>query len=123
MTGSGSSSENPNGLISAISGYLGQAVQILTALVGLTSLFYALGFLFVNIRLLWLGLFETGLVKVGFLVPGLAFGLICLMVLVWTILVFDICERIFTGSKWAVWLVGIVTVSAGAWLLAYSLWF
>ena len=112
MTDSASKPEIPAGLISVISGYLGQAVQILTALVGLTSLFYALGFLFVNIRLLWLGLFETGLVKVGFLVPGLAFGLICLMVMVWTILVFDICERIFTGRKWMVWLVAAPSPSA-----------
>jgi tetratricopeptide (TPR) repeat protein len=104
-------------------GYLKQAVQVLTTLAGLTGIFYALGFMIVNLRLLRLGLFETGLIRIGYVVPGVAFGLICLIIFVWTFLAFQFFRNLLKQRTIAVWLLSLLFSSGGAWFLAFSLWF
>lgn len=113
-------SENP---LQDLIGYIRQAVQVLTTLAGLTGLFYALGFMIVNLRLLRLGLFETGLIRIGYVVPGVAFGLICLIIFVWTFLAFQFFRNLLKQRTIAVWILGLLLSSGGAWLLTFSLWF
>ena len=56
-----------------------QAVQLFTALAGATSLFYAIGFIIVNSYLLQLGVYETALISVGYIAPGVAFAIVFLL--------------------------------------------
>jgi len=70
-------SATPSNLITELIGRYGkQAVQLFAALAGATGLFYAIGFIIVNTSLLQLGVYETALISVGYVAPGIAFALI-----------------------------------------------
>src|SRR3972149_6646208 len=70
-------SATPSNLITELIGRYGrQAVQLFAALAGATGLFYAIGFVIVNTSLLQLGVYETALISVGYVAPGIAFALI-----------------------------------------------
>src|SRR3972149_1080997 len=70
-------SATASNLITDLIGHFGkQAVQVFAALAGATGLFYAVGFIIVNTNLLQLGVYETALISVGYVAPGIAFALI-----------------------------------------------
>lgn len=103
-----------------------QAIQLFAALAGATGLFYSIGFIIVNVSLLRLGVYETALISVGYVAPGIAFAMLFLLSALGTIGAFVMWRRLLGGGglrSLSVVLLGVATVVAGAFLLGWAMWF
>ena len=107
-----------------------QIVQVFTALAGAAGLFYAIGFIIVNVSLLKLGVYETALISVGYIAPGVAFAIIFTLSALVSIGTFAAWRRILRMTRWParlrlvlVVLLGSATVIAGAYAVGWAMWF
>ena len=124
---------NPSGsaasgdvLTDLLARYGKQAIQLFAALAGAGGLFYSIGFIIVNVSLLRLGVYETALISVGYVAPGIAFSLIFVLSALGTIGTFVAWQRVLGTSRLrralAV-LPSLLTVAVGSFLLGYAMWF
>jgi len=103
-----------------------QAIQLFAALAGATGLFYAIGFVIVNFNLLQLGVYETALISVGYVVPGIAFVILVTLLVVATIGAFAAWRRLLGPPRLQrvlAALLGILTLIAGWLLLGWAMGF
>ena len=101
-------------------------LQVFAAAAGATGLFYAIGFIIVNLSLLRLGVYESALVSVGYVVPGIAFVFLFGLAAVATVGAFELSRRVLGATRpgrIAAALAAIVMVVAGAFLLGFAMWF
>ncbi len=125
-------SENPNlspsvdALTEVINRFGKPALQVFAALAGATGLFYAIGFLIVNVSLLRLGVYETALISVGYVVPGVAFAVIVTLSALAAIGAGNFWQSLLRNVRMRRWLVPggvIVTLAAGSVALGWFMWF
>ncbi|MGH2593650.1 MAG: tetratricopeptide repeat protein, partial [Anaerolineae bacterium] len=103
-----------------------QAIQLFAALAGATGVFYAIGFVIVNFNLLRLGVYETALISVGYVVPGIAFVILATLLVVAAIGAFAAWRRLLGPApleRVLAALFGIVTLIAGWLLLGWAMGF
>ena len=102
------------------------ALQVFAALAGATGLFYAIGFLIVNVSLLRLGVYETALISVGYVVPGVAFAILVTLSALAAIGASSFWARALRNTRARRWLIPgfvIVTLAAGSVALGWFMWF
>jgi Flp pilus assembly protein TadD len=102
------------------------ALQVFAGLAGATGLFYAIGFLIVNVSLLRLGVYETALISVGYVVPGIAFAVIVSLSALATIGASNFWQGLLRNAPARRWLIPagvIATLAAGSVALGWFMWF
>ena len=113
-------------LADLVSRYGKVILRVFAAAAGATGMFYAIGFIIVNLSLLRLGVYESALVSVGYVVPGVAFVLLLCLAAVATVGAFELWRRALGAGRpgrITAALAAAATVVAGALLLGWAMWF
>ncbi len=126
MTNTPSPSVSTDVVTDLVARYGRQAIQLFAAFAGATGLFYSVGFIIVNVSLLRLGVYETALISVGYVAPGIAFAVIFTLSAATTIGVFEAWRRLLGprhDRRLLAALLSAISMVGGSYLLGWAMWF